>query len=67
MVTVVGTFGPFVKVPALQLLRLPKDTLGGFAAVVVPLLLRRRDARVAVYTRERRTVVYDLRVQVSKT
>ena len=51
-------------VPCLQLMKLRRETLDGFMAIVFPLLLRRRDIAVDVSTRERRTTVYDVRVQV---
>ena len=54
-------------VPCLQLMKLRRETLDGFMAVVFPLLLRRRDIAVNLSTRERRTTVYDVRVQVQST
>jgi hypothetical protein len=53
-------------VPTLQLTKLNRDSLGGFLALVFPLLLRRQDVAVEVSTRERRTTAYDVRVQVTK-
>jgi hypothetical protein len=49
----------------LQLLKLPRDTLDGFLVLVFPLLLRRRDMSIGLFTRERKTAVYDVRVQVA--
>ena len=37
---------PKALIPALQLARLPVETLQGFTALLLPILLRRRDARV---------------------
>ena len=51
-------------VPGLQLVKLPKETLDGFITLVFPLLLRRRDIGVFIFTRERKTTIYDVRVQI---
>ncbi len=50
--------------PGLQLVRLSGEALEGFLALVFPLLLRRRDIAVGIFTRERKTTAYDVRVQV---
>ena len=45
-------------------MKLPRETLDGFLTLVFPLLLRRRDVGVALFTRVRQTTIYDVRVQV---
>jgi len=57
---------PLPPVPTMQLTRLSKDSVGGFLALVFPLLLRRQDIAIEVQTRERRSTAYDMRVQISR-
>ena len=53
--------------PAVQVSGLPGDVKEGFLSTILPLLLRRKGARVEVHVRDRveHRVVHDLRVRVS--